>query len=206
MKAPPGSFRLEKVGFRSEYARTALIDHFLIDTQHQWIFLLDSDMKPEEDTLLRLVEHQKPIITALYFYRGKPAFPCIRKDYDAYKAKKWPSEAFLDFPKDALFRVGAVGFGALLVHRTAFERAGPLFHAVGRALGLEGQLPWAHYGCYRGRASGADWAFSDLMKLAGLDLWCDSSVFVPHLTADFLRLEAYDPEAAQLSIEEGKRA
>lgn len=206
VKAPPGSFRVDKPGHRSEYARTELIDHFLIETQHEWIFLLDSDMQPEEDTLQRLLEHQKPIITGLYLYRGKPAFPAIRRDYDAYAARGWPSEAFLDFPKDALFRVGAVPFGALLVHRSAFVQAAPVFHGVGRVLGLNGQLPWAYYGAYRGRAGGGDLVFSDLMKIAGLELWCDSSVFVPHLTADYLTLEEYDADAAQLSIEEGKRA
>lgn len=206
MKAPPGSFRIEKPGHRSEYSRTALIDHFLIETQHSWVYLCDSDMRPEQDTLLRLLEHQKPIMTALYFYRGKPAFPCIREDYDAYKAESWPSRPFIDFPKDAVFKVGAVGFGALLVHRTAFERAAPLFHAVGRAMGLSGQLAWAYFGCYRGRVSGGDLVFADMMKLAGLDLWCDSSVFVPHLTADYLTLEEYDPDLARKSIEEGKRA
>jgi hypothetical protein len=205
MKGPPGSEMIEKSGYRSEYARTWLIQHFLTQTTHEHLFFCDSDMRPEGDTVYRLLEAQKEVVSALYFYRARPAYPCIRKDYDAWTIKQWPSEPFLDFPKDALFKVGGVGFGALLLHRDVFTKALPLFKVLGLGWGLGDQLPWAYYGCYRGIVAGGDFVFADILKLAGIELWCDSSVFVPHLTADYITLDEYDPEKARKSIEEGKR-
>lgn len=196
LEAPPGSERWQMSGMRSEYARTTAINHFLIDTKHDYLLLLDSDMDPERDALMRLLEHRKDIVTAFYFFREQPPFPVIREDYDA-QGDEWPSPVFYDFPRDALFRVGSTGFGFLLIHRSVFYGLKPLFVAAGRALGIERGLSWAYYGAWRGEHAGGDLIFCDLCKLAGYDIWCDSSVFVRHLAPGAVGLEHYDPQAAR---------
>jgi len=204
MIVPNGEWR-ELPGQRSEYARTKLISYFMRETKHDWLFLLDSDMRPEKDTLLKLLQHQKGMIGALYLYRGQPPFPCVREDYNPYTIEDWPSQPFFDFPKDAVFKVGAIGFGAMLIHRDVLEVVEPLRWSAAMPIGLDGPLAWAYYGPWRGKLGGGDLVFCDLCKLAGVDIWCDSSAVVPHLTSDYVKLEEYDADMARQSVKDGKR-
>lgn len=196
LRVPPDSDWWSIVGMRSEYARTTAIDYFLKETKHDHLLLLDADMEPDDDALLRLLEHQQPVTTGLYFYR-KHAYPVIRENYDPTTPAVWPGELFYDYPKDALFEVGSTGFGFLLMHRSIFFDIHPYYVLAGAAMGLKRALPWVYYGCWRGVVSGGDLMFCDLCKIAGFKIWCDSAVFVKHVAPNSIGQEEYDPKKAR---------
>lgn len=80
------------------------------------VFFLDSDVIPPHDCILRLLQHNLPIVSALYCRRSPPhGIPVMIKD------GKWVT----DYVPGSLVEVDYVGAGALLVHRSVFEKMPP---------------------------------------------------------------------------------
>lgn len=66
-------------------------------------------------------------------------------------------------------------------------------------MGLKKFLPWAYFGAWRGEMAGGDLIFSDLCKIGGAKLYCDSGVFVKHLSPGSVERDEYDADAARES-------
>ena len=56
---------------------------------YDWLFFLDSDMEPRQDTIQRLLAWDKPIVSAMCFKRQQPYTPCFYPtvDYDGKTVK-----------------------------------------------------------------------------------------------------------------------
>ena len=105
-------------------ARNQTVRVFLDNHDAEWLFLVDSDMVFDPDTLDRLVDaadpHERPIVGGLYFGQwvgsGQPqVFPQLfhwRED-GLHRATAWPT--------DELYAVGGTGAGCLLIHRRVLE-------------------------------------------------------------------------------------
>ena len=86
----------------------------------EWIFFLDSDVIPPLDVIPKLLLHNLPIISALYWRRYDHLEPCL------YKL----SEQGIPIPIDdketkygnTLREVEACGAGCLLIHSSVFEK------------------------------------------------------------------------------------
>src|SRR5205823_3095097 len=91
----------------------------------QWCFLLDSDMVPPPDTLLRLLATEKGVVGALCAGRVRTVVP--RPDgVHPYSCECGPPGGTLGYGAPAVFEqlvdVGWVGAAALLVRRPVVER------------------------------------------------------------------------------------
>ena len=87
-----------------------------LESRAEYLFFLDSDVVPPHNTILRLLAHNKPIISALYCRRSPPAgVPVMIKN------GMWVTQ----FPPNAVIEVDLVGAGCLLIHRQILEKLPP---------------------------------------------------------------------------------
>ncbi len=113
----PGTF-LPLAGMPFDHARNAGVKAML-DNGFDYVFFLDSDVIPPNDAVLRLLNHNTPIVSGMYCRRSPPhGVPVAIKD------GKWLTE--LPGPgRSPLVEVEVVGAGCLLVHRSVFETMPP---------------------------------------------------------------------------------
>lgn len=107
-------------GVPFDVARNFLVDQ-LYDYGCDWLFFLDSDVMCPADTIQRLLAHQQPIVSALYYRRHPPYNPCMWKAME----KPSPQGAFApisDWPKGQVIDVDVTGAGVLLIHRSVFDK------------------------------------------------------------------------------------
>lgn len=117
-------------------SRNLVMKQFLDDTTHEWLFLIDTDMGFEPDTVERLIAAadpaERPVVGALCFalremrhdgmggFRVMPVptvFNMARTPEGQIGfATRW------DYPANTLIQVAATGAACLLVHRTAVEK------------------------------------------------------------------------------------
>jgi hypothetical protein len=92
----------------------------MLESEHAWLLLLDHDMVFEPDTLERLRGHSVSYVSGLYMRRQvDPMGPIWYRNNDG---GEWPHEPFLDLPeRGKLHKIGASGWGCILVHRQVFE-------------------------------------------------------------------------------------
>ena len=104
-------------------ARQMHVDTFMA-SDHSWILLLDSDMIFEPHTLERLRSHELPFVTGLYMRRRiQPLMPVWFHPYSG----AWPMEPFMDrIERPRLYRLGASGWGCMLIHRAVIEATKPI--------------------------------------------------------------------------------
>lgn len=95
---------------RNTICQAALVNGF------EHCFMLDSDVIPPRDAILRLMAHRKPLISGVYFRRSPPeGVPVMQK------GGQW----VLKYPRNKLFEVDVCGAGCLLIHRSVLERLPP---------------------------------------------------------------------------------
>jgi hypothetical protein len=92
----------------------------LIKSQTPWthVLMMDDDMVPKADALLKMLGHKKDFVSALCTVRTDPPLPTIRwldKSDMIYKR-------IYDWPKDSLIEVDATGTGMILVTRHCLEQ------------------------------------------------------------------------------------
>jgi hypothetical protein len=103
-------------------AREGAAKYLLSKPDIDAVLFLDSDMMPPADMLVKLVEHDKPIVSALAFKRVPNYEPCIFK-----KVSDTEAEIYHDYPK-GLIEVEACGMACCLIKREVFENIpGPWF-------------------------------------------------------------------------------
>ena len=117
---PPQYVRATK-GFD---ARNEHIRQFL-KSDHDAILLLDSDMAFAPDTLEKLRSHGMPYISGYYMRRQyRPIVPVM---FEYNEHNEWPYEPMTRDPRPGeLHRIGASGWGCILVHREVFEAVKPI--------------------------------------------------------------------------------
>lgn len=119
----------------------------------------DSDMVFQPDTMLKLLEKDKDIVSGLYFRRSPPYSLVAFKELDL-NARKWTDA---QIPNE-LKKVGGIGFGCVLI------KSDVLFDVVGKFnTWFE---PWNGFG--------EDLAFCQRARECGYDIWLDPSVSCGH--------------------------
>jgi len=136
-----------------------------MDAGADYIFMYDDDMILPLDALERMMADDKDVVVALAFTSRFPIGPVLWKfrfSWDAQKqAQKYDIEPILDYPRDTLFRVDAVGTGVVLIKTEALKRI---------------PKPWF----YGGLHVGEDILFSMRCLTHGVEIWCDSRVKTRH--------------------------
>jgi hypothetical protein len=137
-------------------ARNGAAKYFLTSDCDALLFL-DSDMMPPADMLIKLVEHDKPVVSALAFKRVPDYEPCIFKVINETEAV-----VYHDYPK-GLIEVAGVGMACCLIKKEVFERV---------------PSPWFMPG-----KLGEDLAFCKRVKEAGIPIYCDTELVCGHVTS-----------------------
>jgi len=127
-----------------------------------YVLMLDDDHTFPYDMLYRMLAHGKDVVAALGFRRAEPFGPCV---FSWETHKENGNLMVMDRPdliRKGLQKVDAVGFGAVLIKTEVFKRLGP--------------QPW-----FKFSEVGEDLHFCDLCMQAGIDVWCDTDLVIPHI-------------------------
>ena len=105
-------------------ARTAHIGRFLSGDKGA-ILLLDSDMVFEPNTLEKLRSHGLPYVSGYYMRRQFRPIAPVMFEYNEHN--EWPHAPLMTDPKAGqVYKIGASGWGCVLVHREVFDAVEPL--------------------------------------------------------------------------------
>lgn len=97
--------------------RNKFVRQFLSEDGFRWLAFIDADQTPPPDTVLRLLEHDVPIVSALIFARVEPHFPCC--GYLDGEGGGRPLRRIE--PGGGLVEVDYTGCGSTVVRREVFE-------------------------------------------------------------------------------------
>ena len=133
------------------------------DQDCEYIFFLDHDNIPHEDTLVRLLTQNVDVIGALYFERKYPHLPLVYTFEDDFKT----IQVQVNYPSAPLVRCDVIGLGCSLIKMDVFNRI---------------EKPWFAYE-YKGYTWGTeDIAFFHKLKDSGIDVHIDTEKTCGHLT------------------------
>jgi len=106
-------------GMPFDHARNTACERAM-ELNFQWLFFLDDDVICPPDTILRLLAHNKPIVSGLYYRRATPIIPVMLKEQGINR--NWITE----FNIPELLEVDYVGAGCLLIHRDVLASLPPI--------------------------------------------------------------------------------
>lgn len=124
--------------------------------EYDAILFLDSDMVPAPDTIIRLLAHNVPIVSALCFKRTPPHSPCIFK-----KVTTTDAHFYEDYPK-GLIEVAGAGMACTLIRKEVFEKV---------------PQPWF----FPVPIIGEDLSFCLRVRDAGHKIYCDTTLVCGHM-------------------------
>lgn len=100
-------------GTKGYEVRQKHFDRFM-ESDHEFMLLLDGDMIFEEDTLERLRSHGLPYVSGLYMYRTMNMQQIWFEPFSG----EWPYKPMVKPPeRGKLQEIGASGWGCILIHR-----------------------------------------------------------------------------------------
>ena len=153
--------------------RNTLVKRFLTTSNIEWLFMIDDDIVPWP-TILNMRDHGKMIISGLtYVKKNGLAISCAATK----RRKNWVQMGGIFENQDELVEVVGVGTGALMVHRSVFEKIKP---------------PWFRF-TYRDNgtsAQGEDFYFSQKAQKAGYKLYVDTKCPCGHVHLSDVREES----------------
>jgi Glycosyl transferase family 2 len=114
---PGGTALSRAANYNAAHNRNELITGI----EGDWIFFLDDDHVFEEDCLLRLLDCNVDIVSALYCRRYPPFDPVVYRKADPEKRifELWSWEGLSE--ESGVLEIAACGAGGLLVRRKVFE-------------------------------------------------------------------------------------
>jgi hypothetical protein len=149
------------IGLSLVYIARETAANTFLDGDYDALLFIDSDMKVPVDLLVRLVEADKDIVSALAFKRFPPYEPCIFKKCDREGTEFW-----LDYPK-GLIEIQGVGMACTLIKREVFEKT---------------PKPWF----FPEPNLGEDLAFCVRAKEHGFKIYCDTNLVCGHCTTEII--------------------
>lgn len=186
--------RPDAQGYRFEFAaaigglcraRNNLVSEFL-KSANQLLLWWDQDLDATADHVLRALAHRQPIVGGLYCKRasGKPRY-----------VLNWLPAAEYQPAGDGLLQVAELGTGFKLIHRQVFEELARIFDTEPRAekrtaIGYRDRDTGEHIvGFYQnlvvdGDLLSEDYFLDYLCRCAGVPIWADTKMKVPHRGAD----------------------
>lgn len=191
-----------------DWNRNFIIWRFLhhYSNESEWLFFVDDDTTPPEDALSKLMALNKAVavgVQPLYLVGSilanvSPGCPDFSPDDGG--GVVWPQWHMWDQSRPP-FRVGACGFGCVLIHRSALLKPTPeqthyrhFVQEVDSQIrawdrdepnGIKGKLAWPWFAEDYGRVDGyksqtEDIWFCRRAHASGVDIWCDPSVVCGH--------------------------
>lgn len=140
-----------------------------------YIFFLDSDVICPNNIITKLLEHDKDIVTGLYFQKGK-FYPNIFKESDA--PGRYDVKAF--YEPNKLIEVASSGLGCCLIKKDVFKKIGS--QEPGK------EEPWFKFttGYGKEQRESEDHYFFRKAREAGYKIYCDTSMTCGHMRWDMI--------------------
>lgn len=136
------------------------------------VLWLDSDMSFEPDLMERLsarMDEGRDFVSALYFTRKAPVRPVLYKECGYFEdddgAVRPVADWYDDYPKDSIFEVAAVGFGAVMMTTDCIKKVADKFG-----------LPFAPM-----LGFGEDLSFCGRAQQCDVKMWVDSTIKCGHV-------------------------
>ena len=150
------------------------------------VVMLDSDVIAPQDTILRLLAHNLPIVSGLYCRRSPPAaVPVMQKPVGHW---------VVDFKPGSMVEVDVVGSGCLLIRREVLERLPPQrdgHHWFDWR--VDCQHLWDQEKKQGLPPVSEDFAFCLWAKQHGFPVWVDTSVVCRHVGLAQAGYRSFDP-------------
>lgn len=166
-------------------ARNDVVSMFLGERKSPWLWMVDTDMVFNPDTLDRLIESadptERPIVGGLCYAESDDGpvptmYELVERDGGAEFAR------YQIWPEDQVFPVGGTGAACLLMHRDALKRI-----ASGWGDKVDRVFPWFRESSIAGRrALGEDLTFCLRAQSAGIPIHVHTGVQVGHMKTHML--------------------
>lgn len=156
-----------------DQARNMCCQQFL-QGPYEWLGFLDSDVTPPHDAFLRLMAHNKPIMSGVYYRRSVPhGLPVAQKKYG--NQRTWLRE----LPNSGIIEVDVVGAGLMVIHRSVIELVNKKPIHPGKrwfywGVDSAGTVP-AEYG------QSEDFSFNSHCQKLGIPILIDCSIQAKHI-------------------------
>jgi hypothetical protein len=156
-------------GGELDHARNLAVKFFLKETDATHLFFLDDDVLLPPDAIVRLLQHNLPVVSGLYYERGPPHRPIIM-DYPKIASGKHACLfRCLEDPPRAVTRCDIVPAGCLMIQRRVFRKLKP---------------PWFKTAYRHGQfLYGEDVYFSLRLRRAGFKVYVDTYTDSLHLVS-----------------------
>jgi hypothetical protein len=119
MQKPPNSILLLETKKADIALSRNIVTAQALRDKCEWIFFLDSDVIPPLDVLPRLILHNLPLVSGLYWRRYEGLEPCIYRLKDGIPVPYKNDDAQFTA---TLVEIEACGAGCLLIHSSVFEK------------------------------------------------------------------------------------
>lgn len=140
-----------------------------------YLFFLDSDVVPPSDAVPRLLRHNLPIVSGVYYRRSPPLGLPVMMKKDSNGNFGWVT----GFKVPDLLEVDVVGAGCLLIHRSVLERLPPQrpgYHWFDWRVNLKGLGIFPDTACLS-----EDYCFNLHCAQYGIKTYVDTSVLCRHI-------------------------
>jgi hypothetical protein len=188
LRHPPNTFIDWALSTDVPKARNTLVERSL-ERGSEWILFLDDDHVFPPSLLMRLLEHEQPIVSSLYLARAMPFAPVAFSHLDEeglYHAVK-----LADLPGEGLLKVRAVGTSGMLIRSEVFRAIDP---------------PWFVYGREESWNASEDIVFCEKARDAGFDVYLDLEAQLGHMTPSAIWPSFVDKEwVVGFSVADGLR-
>ena len=139
---------------------------YFLTTRHEWLFLVNDDQLYDPSTLLRLLAHQRPVVTGITTGRTYPYVPAI---YGPQQPDGSVPPIYLTPGRQGLIPITYCGDHSLLIRRDVIE-AMPAPRWAASAPAWPSRDAIQH-----------DVIFCDGVRAAGFEILCDLDTPVGHL-------------------------
>lgn len=136
-----------------------------VKNEMDYVLMFDDDMILPMDLLDRLLSHNVDIVAPLAFMKRPPYHPVIFSQRVGWERGKYffETDTIQNYPKGKLFKVDAVGFGAVLIRTSVLKKL---------------PQPWFQSTC----GTGEDILFCfNAKQYARVDTYVDTSIEIGHL-------------------------
>ncbi|MGE3620751.1 MAG: hypothetical protein AB7L84_09840 [Acidimicrobiia bacterium] len=168
-----------------------------LDSDFEWLFMLDADMAWDADSLHRLLEVadpvERPIVAGLYFSGGRMGGVMMPMIFEL--GADGHTRPVLDFPRDAIIEIHATGGGFCLWHRSVFEKMAESYGTLPD--GSTNPLPFFADEIRDGRQYGEDIVACLRARALGFPIFMHTGVTAIHKKPAYLTVGFYDQLLAQ---------
>lgn len=190
LQVPEGTALERASNYNAAHNRNELIGGM----EGDWLLFLDDDHVYEDNALLRMLDRDVDIVTALYCRRYPPFDPVVFNSVAGIEGKSelWTWEGLSE--ESGLLEVAGCGAGALLVRRKVFEAMEPPYFRVGGS-------DW------KSDVIGEDVNFCVAAREKGFKVYVDLEILFAHLPdeAYIVPMRQSDNKAFNVMVEIGDK-